>query len=191
MIHKLIDYIELYTALSVAEKEDLKELVEIRQFEKHAVIFREGQISTDIYFVLEGCVRLFYDVDGTDKTAFFYTEGQFICAGESYTFSKPAAENYEVLENSTLCIFSKKTIEKLMQRSIAFENIARIAVENELLTAQRIIASFVTQSAEERYTDLLKNQGELFLRVPQHYIATFLGVSPETLSRIKQRVTRR
>ena len=80
MIHKLIDYIELYTALSVAEKEDLKELVEIRQFEKHAVIFREGQISTDIYFVLEGCVRLFYDVDGTDKTAFFYTVGQFICA---------------------------------------------------------------------------------------------------------------
>lgn len=191
MIDKLIDYIELYTALSSREKDDLRELVEIQQFDKHAIIFSEGEISTDIYFVLEGCVRLFYNVDAVDKTAFFYTEGQFICAGESYTFHKPAVENYEALEPTTLCILSKTTIEKLLQRSGTFENIARIAVENELLTAQRIIASFVTLSAEDRYTDLLERRGELFLRIPQHYIATFLGVSPETLSRIKQRIAKK
>lgn len=77
-----------------------------------------------------------------------------------------------------------------LKQSITFEQIARIAVENELLTAQRLIASFVTKSAEQRYVDLLANQGDLFLRVPQHYIATYLGVSPETLSRIKQRVVK-
>lgn len=191
MIAKLIDYIQLYTPLSKEEQNHLKELVEIKQFDKHCIVFREGEVSTDIYFVLEGCVRLFYMVEGADKTAFFYTEGQFICAGDSYTFNRPAIENYEALESTTLCVLSKSKIEKLLHLSTTFENIARIAVENELLTAQRIIASFVTKSAEQRYQELLVDQGNLFLRVPQQYIATFLGVSPETLSRIKQRIAKK
>lgn len=69
-----------------------------------------------------------------------------------------------------------------------FEIIAQIATENELITCQKVIASFVTKSAEERYIDLLNTQGDLFHRVPQQYIASFLGVSPEILSRIKVRV---
>ncbi|WP_434059701.1 Crp/Fnr family transcriptional regulator, partial [Myroides odoratimimus] len=105
-------------------------------------------------------------------------------------FIRPAQENYEALEPTILAIISKSSIEQLLKQSITFEQIARIAVENELLTAQRLIASFVTKSAEQRYVDLLANQGDLFLRVPQHYIATYLGVSPETLSRIKQRVVK-
>ncbi|WP_312554564.1 Crp/Fnr family transcriptional regulator [Empedobacter brevis] len=191
MISKLIDYIQLYTPLTLKEQAFLKEAVELHSFTKHGIIFHEGDISDAIYFVLEGCVRLFYNVEGVDKTAFFYREGQFICAGDSYTFNRPAQENYEVLEPTTLAVFSKRSIEQLLKRSITFEHIARIAVENELLTAQRLIASFVTKSAEQRYIDLLANQGDLFLRVPQHYIATYLGVSPETLSRIKQRVAKR
>ncbi|EHQ44198.1 Crp/Fnr family transcriptional regulator [Myroides odoratus] len=190
MISKLIDYIQLYTPLTLKEQAFLKEVVELHSFTKHGIIFQEGDISDAIYFVLKGCVRLFYNVEGGDKTAFFYTEGQFICAGDSYTFNRPAQENYEALEPTILAVFSKKSIEQLLKQSIIFEQIARIAVENELLTAQRLIASFVTKSAEQRYVDLLANQGDLFLRVPQHYIATYLGVSPETLSRIKQRIVK-
>ncbi|WP_010255287.1 Crp/Fnr family transcriptional regulator [Myroides injenensis] len=188
MVEKLINYINLYKTLSFDERVLLREVVEIKVFNKHAFLLREGEVADAIYFVLQGCVRLFYNVEGVDKTAFFYTEGQFICAGDSYTFNRPAQENYEVLENTTVCVLSKETIDQLLQLSTTFEHIARIAVENELLTAQRIIASFVTQSAEQRYRELLVNQGDLFLRVPQQYIATFLGVSPETLSRIKQRI---
>lgn len=191
MITKLIAYIKLYTTLSESEERCLVENIEIQFFKKHTLIFEEGEISNAIYFVLDGSVRLFYNVDGVEKTAFFYTEGAFICAGESYTFNKPAIENYEALENTRLCIISKQTINKLLQVSNTFEIIARIAVENELLTTQRILAYFITKSAEERYLDLLQNQGELFLRVPQHYIATFLGVSPETLSRIKARTSKK
>jgi CRP-like cAMP-binding protein len=133
-------------------------------------------------------VRLFYNNEGNEKTAFFYTEGQFICAGESFTFNIPAIENYEAIEDTELYIFSKASIIELTNNLPKMEVIARIATENELITYQKLVAFFITKSAEERYLDLLNTQKDLFQRVPQQYIASYLGVSPETLSRIKARV---
>jgi CRP-like cAMP-binding protein len=185
---KLIDNIQLYASLSEQEIQLLRNAVDKKVYTKNELIFKEGNVSDEIYFVTKGCVRLFYNVDGTDKTAFFYTEGQFICAGESYTFNIPASENYQALEQTEIFVFTKSKIDVLLKEIPKFEIIARIATENELITCQKVIASFVTKSAEERYIDLLSTQGELFQRVPQQYIASFLGVSPETLSRIKARV---
>lgn len=79
----------------------------------------------------------------------------------------------------------------MLQKDSKFEAIGRIATENELIASQKIIASFVTQTAEERYLELLESNSELFQNVPQQYIASFLGVSPETLSRIKSRILKR
>jgi CRP-like cAMP-binding protein len=185
---RLIKNIEAYISLSKDDLISLENAVIKKDFQKNEIIFSEGKISNEIYFVTKGCVRLFYNVDGKDKTAFFYTEGQFICAGESYTFGTPAIENYQAVEPTEIYVFTKSKIEVLLSKVPKFEILARIATENELITSQKQIASFVTKSAEERYVDLLNTQGELFQRVPQQYIASFLGVSPETLSRIKARV---
>jgi CRP-like cAMP-binding protein len=157
-------------------------------FNKNEVIFTEGKVSNEIYFVSKGWVRLFYNVAGTEKTAFFYTQGQFICAGESYTFGIPAVENYQAVEQTEIFVFTKQKTEELLRKVPQLEILARIATENELITSQKVIASFITKSAEERYIELRDTQKELFQRVPQQYIASFLGVSPETLSRIKSRV---
>lgn len=185
---KLIENINLYVSLNEQEIQVLENAVDKKTYNKNEIIFTEGNVSDEIYFVTKGCVRLFYNVDGTDKTAFFYTEGQFICAGESFTFNIPASENYQAVEQTEIFVFTKSKTEALLKEVPKFEVIARIATENELITCQKVIASFVTKSAEERYIDLLDKQGELFHRVPQQYIASFLGVSPETLSRIKTRV---
>ncbi|MFT4986687.1 MAG: CRP-like cAMP-binding protein [Glaciecola sp.] len=185
---RLIENIKLYASLSEQEIQLLRNAVDKKVYAKSEIIFTEGNVSDEIYFVTKGCVRLFYNVDGTDKTAFFYTEGKFICAGESYTFNIPASENYQAVEQTEIFVFTKSKIDVLLKEVPKFEIIARIATENELITSQKVIASFVTKSAEERYIDLLNTQGELFQRVPQQYIASFLGVSPETLSRIKTRV---
>ncbi len=188
MIEALLVHLERYTHLTQAEKELLLQHAQFRTVEKNELIIREGDLATRIYFLVSGCVRLFYNVNGIEKTAFFYTEGQFICAGESYTYHVPAKENYQAVEQSQLAYFPEENIEQLLKESSKFELLARIATENELINCQHIIASFVTKSAEERYSDLLENRSDLFLRVPQQYIASFLGVSPETLSRIKKRV---
>lgn len=185
---RLIENIKLYASLSEEERALLLDAVYKKVYAKNELIFSAGKVSNEIYFVTKGCVRLFYNVDGADKTAFFYTEGQFICAGESYTFNIPAIENYQAVEETEIYVFTKSNIDVLLKKAPKFEVIARIATENELITCQKVIASFVTKSAEERYVDLLNTQGELFHRVPQQYIASFLGVSPETLSRIKARV---
>jgi CRP-like cAMP-binding protein len=187
-MRKLIENIKVYVSLNSNEIGHLEESIEKKTYNKNDIIFTEGKIADKIYFVNKGCVRLFYNVDGNDKTAFFYTEGQFICAGESYTFNIPAVENYQAVEQTDIYVFSKSKIEILLSKVPEMEVIARIATENELITCQKVIASFVTKSAEERYLDLLNTKGELFLRVPQQYIASFLGVSPETLSRIKKRI---
>lgn len=188
---KFIALIKQYIPLNSEEIDLLMTCVEHRLLTKNEVLFNAGKVSDEIYFVLEGCVRLYYMVEGDEKTAFFYTEGQFICAGESFTFNTPAIENFQALEPTELYVFSKKSIERLLNYSTKFEVIARIATENELITAQKIIASFVTKSAEQRYLDLLETHGSLFNRVPQHHIASFLGVSAETLSRIKTRVLKK
>ncbi|GAA5221178.1 Crp/Fnr family transcriptional regulator [Membranihabitans marinus] len=190
-MQELIQNIKLYTALTEDEISLLKQSVVKKEYRKNENIFTEGKISNEIYFLTKGCVRLFYNVDGVDKTAFFYTEGKFICAGESFTFNVPALENYQAVEDSEIFIFEKSKIEVLLREAPKFEVIARMATENELITCQKIIASFVTKSAEERYLELLSNQGELFHRVPQQYIASYLGVSPEALSRIKSRINKK
>ena len=187
-MQSLIEKINTYAQLSDSEIELLKNSVEKRVYKKGETIFEEGNISEEIYFLTSGCVRLFYWVEGTDRTAFFYTEGLFFVAGESFTFNVPAIENFQAIEESEIYIFKKDKIELLLEKISKFEIIARIATENELITYQKLVASFVTKSPEERYVDLLENQAELFQRVPQQYIDSYLGVSPETLSRIKARV---
>ncbi len=188
MFNKFLELIHFYAPLNPEEIDFFKKNVPIRSFKKNELFFSEGRVSKTIYFVLKGCVRLFYNVDGNEKTAFFYTEGKFVCAGESYTFGTPAKENYQAIEDTVLMYLDKQFIEKMLAFSPNFEIIARIAVEDELITCQQMIASFITLSPEERYLELLKNNASLFQRAPQQYIASFLGVSPETLSRIKKRV---
>ncbi|MBD0400310.1 Crp/Fnr family transcriptional regulator [Flammeovirga sp. EKP202] len=187
-MEQLLKQLEAYTSLTESEQKVLEDALFKRNYSKNEMIFTEGKISDEIYFVTKGCVRLFYNVDGNDKTAFFYTEGQFICAGESYTYNVPAIENYQALEETEIYVFTKTMIENLIGGFPKLEIIARVATENELITYQKVLASFITKTAEERYQDLLKTKGDLVQRVPQQYIASFLGVSPETLSRIKARI---
>lgn len=188
MFNKFLELLSHYAELNAEEINYLQERLPVVSYKKNELIFTEGKISRTIYFVVSGCVRLFYNVEGKDKTAFFYTEGKFICAGVSYTFNTPAIENYQALEDTQLIHFDKEVIEDLLKYSPKFEVMARIATEDELITYQMMVASFITKSPEERYIELAATHGDLFNRVPQQYIASFLGVSPETLSRIKKRV---
>ena len=110
---------------------------------------------------------------------------------KGYTFHVPAKENYQTLEEAEIIHLNRDVTEILLQKIPKLEIIARIATEDELITCQKIIASFVCLSPEERYNELMENNGKLFNRVPQNYIASYLGVSAETLSRIKKRVMMR
>ncbi|MCG8330098.1 MAG: Crp/Fnr family transcriptional regulator [Chitinophagales bacterium] len=188
MINKLIDHLERSVALSEEEKEVIRREVVVQDIEKNQVLLAEGEVSRAFYFVIKGCIRLYYNVGIEEKTAFFYLEDMFVSSYESFTRQIPARHNFQAIEDAVLAVISIEVAAKLLEASPKFEFLARIMMEEELIVYQEIISSFVTLQPEQRYLRLLESFPELFQRIPLHQIATYIGVTPETLSRIRKRI---
>ena len=115
MIDKFFELFDKHRKLTDQEREYLEDNVKIKFYKKNEMIFTEGRISSTIYFILDGCVRLFYNVDGREKTAYFYTEGKFVSAGESYTYGIPSKENFQALEDTFLILIFLNVLKSLIQ----------------------------------------------------------------------------
>ncbi len=188
MFSKFVNQITTYGKLNDEELTYLKKHSKIRFFKKNQIILREGNYPHNIYFIIDGCARLFYNVDGKDKTAFFYNEGSFIWTSTSLKRTVLTQKNFEAIEDTVLIEINKDIIRELISFSINFEIIVRNAKEKELIESQLLIEKFITLSPKERFLNLMETNNTLFQRVPQQHIASFLGISPESLCRIKKRV---
>ena len=188
MYHQFFKYIEQFVSFDTDDLTFIRENLPIKLFKKGEYLLREGQISNKFFFNIDGCVRLFYLAKGLDKTAYFYTENQFISSYESYVKQIPSKQNFQAIEDTHVVVIALEKANELLERSSKFEVLARIAMEEEMIHYQQLIASFITHNPKERYLALLSNHAELFQRIPQHYIASYLGVTPESLSRIKKKI---
>ncbi len=188
MFEKFIEQVNQQGKLNERDINYLREHIKIKFYRKNETIINAGKIVRNIYFVLDGCVRLFYNADGKDKTAFFYQEGSFIWVNMSLKHEVPTQKNFDAIEDTVLIQISKQAVQELLEKSPRFEQITRLGKEKELIAYQQQIAYFVTLSAEERFIKLFETNRGLFQQVPQQHIASYLGVSAETLSRIKKRV---
>ena len=160
----------------------------IQQFPKGTYLLKEGQISNNCYLVIEGCVRQFIIKDGEEKTTAFYTEGEPVNSFTSAT-NKSKSNYYLVcVEDCTLTVGSDSLEEEISKLIPRLESIIRQEVERYSGIYQDEISKFITHTAEERYLDLVENRPYLIQRVPQHQIASFIGVTPESLSRIRKRM---
>lgn len=188
MINGLLHHFEQHIHLEEEEKKYIVENIPVRSFKKNHVLLATGETSKEFYFILKGAVRLYYKSEIEEKTAFFYFENMFVSSYESFTKQVPSKHYLETIEESFIAIISFETAYKLLELFPKFDFLARIMMEEELIVYQEIISSFVTQNAEERYLKLVKENNQLLQRIPQYQIATFLGVTPETLSRIRKRI---
>ncbi len=188
MIDELIKYFESYVPLENQEKDFIRENIEVREVAKNAFLLREGEISTEFFFVFKGGIRLFYTNNTIEKTAFFYFENTFVSSYESFTKQQPAKHNLQAVEDSTVAVISFQVAYRIIELFPKFEFLARMMMEEELIVYQEIISSFVTLSVEERYIKMLKSNNQILNRIPQHQLATYLGVTAETLSRIRKRI---
>lgn len=188
MIENLASYIENYIRLEKEELEFINEHIPVQSFKKGTLLLEQGKISDASYFNLKGCVRMFYTVEGEEKTAFFYTENQFITSFESFTKRVPAKHSFQCLEDSMLAIIPYEMEKELLERFPSLESFARLAMEEELSIYQEIVASFIISSPEQRYQNLIKSRPQLVNRIPQRYLAGFLGIKAESLSRIRKRI---
>ncbi|MEM9675950.1 MAG: Crp/Fnr family transcriptional regulator [Cyclobacteriaceae bacterium] len=183
----LFDFLAKYISLSEEEKKALVSLDIFRAFKKGTVLLEEGQRSNDGYFVLKGCLRTFYIVDGNEKTTAFYTEMEGLTP--HCVLSKQPSEYYiACVEDSILTVSDPSMEETIFEEFPRFETLCRILSEELLAKSQLSLDQFKTFSPEERYLDLVEKRPDLLQRVPQHQLASFIGITPQSLSRLRARI---
>lgn len=183
------DFVGKNMPLSQTERQFLDECIPVKLFPKDTILLEEGQIARDSYFVIDGCVRSYYYVEGEDRTTAFFVEGDAVASLTSYVSQKPANHYFACVEESKLAILNYHKEIELYKRFPKFEALCRLHMEEEFGKQQQRLAKFLTQSPEERYVDLLQTSPDLVQRVPQYHLASYLGVKPESLSRIRKRLS--
>ncbi|MEM6380292.1 MAG: Crp/Fnr family transcriptional regulator [Bacteroidota bacterium] len=184
----LFDFLTKYISLSEEEKNALVSLDIFRAFKKGTVLLEEGQISSDGYFVLKGCLRTFYVVDGNEKTTAFYTEMEGLTP-HCVLNKQPSEYFIACVEDSILTVANPDMEVVLYEKFPRFENLCRILSEELLAKAQLSLDQFKTFSPEERYLYLVEKRPDLLQRVPQYQLASFIGITPQSLSRLRARLT--
>lgn len=183
----LFDFISKYISLTDEEKKALLSLNLFHTVKKGSVLLKEGEKTDNSYFVLKGCIRTYYIIDGEEKTTGFYTEMEGITPPS--VISKTPAEYYiSCLEDSIVTISNLDMEEEVNSKFPKFEIMCRKFSE-ELLAKQRIdFDEFKTSSPEQRYLALIQKRPDLIQRVPQHQLASYLGIKPQSLSRLRARI---
>ncbi len=184
----LINYVSQIAPLSDAEINAIFDLIKVKSYKKGKILLKEGQRQNTCYFVLQGCIRQYYLIDGEEKTTHFFTEGQPVTSVGMVFDNKPS-KSYLVCNEDCLVIEGKPEDEKMFfEKMPKMEALNRIGVEMELQKSQEAFADFILSSPEERYLNLLKTRPDLLDRVPQYQLASYLGIKPESLSRIRKRI---
>lgn len=183
----LFDFISKYISLTEDEKNAVDSLDLFRLVKKGTTLVKEGQKSQESYFVLKGCIRVFYVKAGEEKTTAFYTE---MDALTPHCVRNKIPSDYFIscVEDSVLLVSNSDMEAEVNGKFPKFEIMCRMLSE-ELLAKQRIdFDEFQTSSPEERYLNLLERRPDLVQRVPQHQLASYLGIKPQSLSRLRARI---
>lgn len=189
MKHVLIEQLSQLTGLSVEEQEAIAQSFPIKAFGKGDFLLKEGQIARDAYWVIEGCVRKYAIEDGEEITSGLYTEGDSVADFNSLANQSPSKYCFVCTEKATVAVINSEKEAALYQRFPRFEAICRVEFEKMMGQKAEQSEAFARKTPEEKYLLLQVERPDLLQRVPQHQIASFLGIKPETLSRIRKRLT--
>lgn len=162
-----------------------------KKIKKKTIITGTGEVSNEVFFVVEGCIRLYCWKDGVELSTYFFTENMFAGTYDSFISRKPTRVAMETLEDSTVLALSHQSLEKLYAVFPKMNEFVRKSIEQRFVVLHDLFTSYLLNSPEERYISLLNERPELLSRIPQHQIASFLGVTPVSLSRIRNRVAKK
>lgn len=183
----LFDFISKYVALTEDEKNAIVSLDIFRSVKKGTILLKEGQKSNDGYFVLKGCIRTYYIIDGEEKTTAFYTEMEGLTP--NCVITKGTSEYFlSCVEDSIITVANPEMEVEIFNKFPKFETICRLLSEELLAKEQINFDEFKTSSPEQRYINLLQKRPDLIQRVPQYQLASYLGITPQSLSRLRARI---
>lgn len=191
MERKFIEFISSFTTLSKEEEELMLESYPIKKFKKGAFVLKERTLTNDTFLILEGCIRKHRIIEGVDKTSDFFMEGDAVAEFSSISMNKPTVNSYSCIEDTIVVVVNSEKERKFYEKFPRFEELTRLELEKTLGKNQEQLTNFVTLSPEERYKELVIHKPHLLQRAPQHQIASYLGVTPESLSRIRKRISKK
>jgi len=187
MENELFAFIAKRMPLSETEKEAIIDLSIFRTYRKGTVLLEAGDCSKECYFVLKGCLRSYYIINGEEKTTNFYTEFESFTALSLVT-NKPSEHYLDCLEDCILTVGNPEMEKAIFESFPRFETLCRILSQELVANNQASFDDFKTSSPEQRYLDLIKHRPYLVQRVPQYQLASYLGLTPQSLSRIRKRI---
>lgn len=161
-------------------------------FEKKEVparteILKVGDVATHLHFIKSGCLRMWFNSDGKDITFQFFFEGQAVASVDSFLTQQPSLFTIESIEPTTYISISKKNMDMLYNEFPQLKEGFHEILFQRFRNYAQLFLSRIKDSPQERYKDLLTNHPEIIKRIPQHYIASYLGITPISLSRIRNR----
>lgn len=188
MENKLITYFSGFTSFTEEERQALEDSMVIKAFEKGDFLSKEGEANNHSYFLLSGLVREYRLIDGEETITNFYTEGQWIISLTGFTKDTIATDYLVCNEDTSVVIGNEEKAQQLFREFPRFETISRAVMETVFAGQQKTMMYHLTASPEDRYQRLLETKPELVQRVPQYQLASYIGVKPESLSRIRKRM---
>jgi len=187
-MQKLLSQITDYYPLTAEAENALQDCLTKTILSKNDYLLTEGKVCRQLYFLETGATRGFYNLDGKEITHWFGFENDFVTSFHSFITGEPAVENIQLLESCTLWAITKETLTDLFNRHHDIERLVRIAYEKYYIRLEERYVNAQFKPAKERYESLLQQTPHILERVPLGFIASYLGISQETLSRIRSKL---
>lgn len=184
----LIEVIAQAIPLNAEEIDIIQRLFKLKTYKKGTFFLAEGETCKYVGFIKKGILRYYINDDGEEKTYGFSQEAEFICNYESFVPQKPSRQIIQALEDSELLVISYRDLQQFYDKIHAGDRFGRLVIEQVFIQTLKDLNSFYTDTAPLRYENFIRQHPELQQRLSQYYIASYVGVKPQSLSRIRKRL---
>lgn len=192
LINKLLSSFDNYLALDEAEKADLAQRVTERKIKRRQFILQQNDVCKHYTFVAEGCFKKFQvDKKGSEHNLQFAAEGDWLMEIDSFYFERPSRVYIEAIEPSVIFEINKPNLFHLFTNNPKFDRNFRVIVENRFVEQENRILQTISSTAEERYLSFIQQYPHLYQRLPGTQIASYLGITPEFLSKIRKEIVKK
>ena len=180
-------YFNKFIKLNDSEWADFENCIVKATIAKNEQILKPGEHCNFIAFIQEGSFRFYYDKEDEVKITAFFFQGDFVSNYRSFLTGKPSDHFIEAMQDAAIYKINLQELKSLYDKHKNIERLGRLIAENLYLSVASRLDSFLFQTPEERYKTLIEKNSRLLQEIPQYMIASYLGVKPETLSRIRKR----
>jgi CRP-like cAMP-binding protein len=186
-----INIFRQFTDFDDSELNIIMPYFEFKKFKRKSILLDIGKVSNEVFYLIKGCIRLYCEKDGEELSTYFFTENMFAGSYDSFISRNPSKVAIETLEECEVLLLTHESQENLYKVFPKMNEFIRKAIEQRFVLLHDLFISYLLNKPEERYLILQKDRPELLNRISQHQIASFLGITPVSLSRIRNRVAKK